>query len=94
MEQKRLLLIKVITKLQWQRDLAEGILALMESADVDEATIDGLIKIIAQSIKQVKNFQQKTVLEKSLIQIHKIQEMETKDQAPQEELDHILNEIE
>jgi len=94
MENKKLLLIKVITKLQGHRDLADGILALLETADIDEKTIDGIIKVISASIKQVNESKQKTLLEKSLTQVHRIQEMEIKEHTPEEELEHILDELE
>jgi hypothetical protein len=40
MEKKKELLIKVLTKLQSYRDLAPGILALVESSYIDEKAMD------------------------------------------------------
>jgi hypothetical protein len=54
MEQKKQLLIKVLTKLQTYRNLAEEILAFVESSYIDEKIIDVVIHLISQSIKTVK----------------------------------------
>lgn len=64
MEQKKALLIKILTKLNPYRNLAEGILALLQSSYIDDKAIDGVITIISQSIKSVKKDNEKTVLQK------------------------------
>ncbi|MEI8009497.1 MAG: hypothetical protein WCI00_09425 [bacterium] len=64
MEIKKQLLIKVLTKLKPYRDLAEGILALVESSYVDNQAIDGIIRLINQSIKTVKKEREKGVMQK------------------------------
>lgn len=76
MEQKKELLIKVLKKMQPYRDMATGILALIESSYVDEKTIDGVIYLISQSIKTVKQNQSKTRMEKTLIALQKIKHAE------------------
>jgi len=86
MERKKQLLIKVLTKLKPHRNLAEGILALVESSYVDEKTIDGVLLIINQSIKNVKNQQEKMQLEKSMEAIKKIQQKEDQDKESIESL--------
>lgn len=63
MEKKKKLIIKVLTKLKPYRNLAEGILALVESRYVDEKTIDGVIKIMAKALKNTKNKQEKDKLQ-------------------------------
>ena len=90
---KKKLLIQTIEQLQWSRDLADGILALLETADIDEKTIDLLIKIIAQSIKTVKSQSEKSALEKSLNNLHKIQGMEASQKESDEDIEHILDDI-
>ena len=58
MEQKKQLLIKVLTKLQPYWNLAEGILALLESGYADEDAMNGLAKVIADKIKNIKKAHQ------------------------------------
>lgn len=64
MEQKKQLLIKVLTKLQPYWNLAEGILALLKSEYIDEKTIESIIHMINQTIKITKKTQNKSMLEK------------------------------
>lgn len=93
MEQKKALIIKAIEKLQWSRELADGILALLETATIEEETIDLLIKIIVQSIKTVESETQKSALEKSLEQLHKIQAVESTQKESDAQIEHILDTI-
>lgn len=86
MDQKKELIIKILTKLKPHRDVAEGILALVESSYIDKKTIDGILLLINQSIKNVKNKQIKTKLEKSFEVIKKIQQKEDQDQNDVESL--------
>lgn len=92
MEQKKKLIIKVLTKLKPYRNLAEGILALVESSYVDEKTIDGILSLINQSIKSVKNNKSKIKLEKSLEIIQKIHHQEDM-QKESENIDQLLENI-
>jgi len=93
MEQKKLLLIQAIQKLQWSRELADGILALLETAHIQEDTIDVLIKIMVQSIKNVHSQQEKAALERSLKQLHKIKSLEKSQKESDIDIEHILDEI-
>lgn len=52
---KKQLIINVLTKLKPYRNLAEGLLALVESDYSDEKCLDGLVQLLATSIKDVKN---------------------------------------
>lgn len=58
MEKKKELLIKVLKKLQPHWNLAEGFLALVESEYVDEDAMNGLAKVIADKIKNIKKAHQ------------------------------------
>ena len=58
MEKKKELLIKVLKKLQPHWNLAEGFLALLESEYVDEDAMNGLAKVIANKIKNIKKAHQ------------------------------------
>ncbi len=94
MEIKKQLLIKVLTKLKPYRDLAEGILALVESSYVDNQAIDGIIRLINQSIKTVKKEREKGVMQKWLELVQRIKDMEEKEnQISDKELDKLLADI-
>ena len=64
MEQKKQLLIKVLQKMETYRNVATGILALVESSYIDEKTIDGVISILTSSIKDVKENSKKQSMKK------------------------------
>lgn len=90
MNQKKKLLIKVLNKLLPYWDLAEGIIALVNSKYIDENTIDALLLIITQAIKTTKKKQQKEKLERSISAIQKIKDQEEFDQ---EDADKLLETI-
>ena len=75
------------------RNLAEGILALVESSYADEKTIDWIIHIMSQSIKSIKKDNEKTVLQKWLEKIQQIRHMEEDENLSEEELDSLLSGI-
>lgn len=93
MDQRKELIIKVLEKLQWHRDMADGILSLMKISDLDNNTIEWLIQIIWDAIKNTNKIQNKTQLEKSLIQLQKIKTMELSEKYSDEELDQLLSNI-
>ncbi|MBU0627447.1 hypothetical protein KKG31_00655 [Patescibacteria group bacterium] len=76
MDKKKQLLLKVLKKLQPYRNLAEGLIALVDSKYIDEKTIDGLLLIINQSIKNVKEGKEKTKLQKAVEVVQKIKHSE------------------
>jgi len=90
---KKDLLIQILQKLIPHRDLADGILALIESGYVDEKAIDGVIHILAHSIKKLKKDQDKTKLQKWLEMIQKIKIMEEDEKMSESDLDKLLNDI-
>lgn len=79
MEKKKQLLLKVLVKLQPYRNLAEGLIALVDSKYIDEKTIDGLLTIINQSIKNVKVGKNKAKMVKAVEIVEKIKQQEMKD---------------
>ncbi len=93
MEKKKELIIKVLTKMKPYRNLAEGILALVESSYMDEKTIDGIIHIMNQSIKSIKKENEKELMQKWIEKIQKIKLMEEGEKISEEELDKILFDI-
>ena len=90
---KKALVIKVLEKLASTWDLADGIIALLTNAHVDEQTIDGLIHIINKSLHTVQSKQSAAVLQKSLDVLHKIQDMQANDGTSDAELQAILDRI-
>ncbi len=93
MEKKKELIIKVLTKMKPYRNLAEGILALVESSYMDEKTIDGILHIMNQSIKSIKKENEKELMQKWIEKIQKIKLMEEGEKISEEELDKILFDI-
>jgi hypothetical protein len=79
MEKKKKLLIKVLKKLKPYRNLAEGFLALIDSQYCTNKTIDGLIALLQDSIKIVKDAKEKMTFKKSLDTIKKIRKAEEED---------------
>lgn len=90
---KKKILIETIEKLQWSRNLADGILALLERADIDENIINLLIKIIVESINTVQLEGEKSSLNKSLEKLKKIQAMEAAQKESDGDIETILDQI-
>lgn len=93
MDQRKELIIKVLERLQWHRDMADGILSLMMISDLDDNTIEWLIQIIWDAVKNTNKAHEKEQLEKGLNQIEKIKTMELSEKYSDEELDDILSDI-
>ena len=92
MEKKKQLLLKVLTKLQPYRNLAEGLIALVDSKYIDEKTIDGLLVIINQSIKNVKESKNKEKMVKAVEIVEKIKQQEMQD-TESEDVEKLLEGI-
>jgi len=86
MDQKKELIIKVLTKLKPYRNLAEGILALVKSEYIDEKSIDGIIKFTAKGIKNIKAKQQDNRVQKVKKLEEKHHEREAQDIQEAEDL--------
>ena len=93
MNQKKALLIQILNKLKPHRELADGILALIESWYANDKAVDGLIHVISNSIRTLKDGEQKTVLQKWLEMVQKIKDMEENEKMSEEELDKLLADI-
>lgn len=94
MEKKKQLLLKVLQKLQPYWDLAEGLIALVDSQYIDEKTIDGLLAIISQSIKNVKEGQEKSKLQQAVEVVQRIKHSEAIEKEEEsEEIENLLNDI-
>lgn len=76
MEKKKELLIKVIKKLEPHRNLADGIVALLETVPVDEKIIDGILDIIQKALVRSQKAESKKRLSKAHEIVKKIREQE------------------
>ena len=92
MQQKKELLIKVITKLKWHWDLAEGFLALIKSDYMNNEIMDTLISALQESIGEVNTNNKKEKITKWLRLIYKIRNQEDQEdnRMTDEDLDKIL----
>ena len=93
MDQRKDLIIKVLEKLQWHRDMAQDLLIIVKSSYCTDKLLDSLINLISKSIKYIKGDNEKQLLEKSLQQIRKIQQMEENEKISDEDLDNLLDSI-
>ena len=94
MEKKKQLLLKVLTKLQPYRNLAEGLIALVDSKYIDEKTIDGLLVIINQSIKNVKETKSKEKMVQAVEIVEKIKHSEEMEKEKEsEDIEELLKGI-
>jgi len=92
MEQKKQLLIKVLTKLKSYRDLAEGILALINKWFYSEEMINKILLIINDTIKETKSEKHKNAFQKAAEIIKKIKEKEQLENN-EEDIESLLSNI-
>jgi len=92
MDTKKQLLLKVLKRLQPYRNLAEELVALVDSKYIDEKTIDGLLAIINQSIKNVKDSKNKAKMVKAVAIVEKIKQKEMKE-SEHEDIEKLLEGI-
>lgn len=90
---KQELLIKTLEKLVPYRELADGILALIQSEYADDETLDAVIHLISQSIKTTKKEQEKVILQKGLEKIQTIKHMEDDEKMSESDLEKLLADI-
>lgn len=90
---KQELLIQTLEKLVPYRELADGILALVQSEYADDETIDAVIHLISQSIRTTKKEQEKIILQKWLEKIQTIKHMEDDEKMSEGDLDKLLADI-
>lgn len=93
MDQKKELVIKVLEKIEWYREIAPDLLVIVKSSYCTDEILNSLINMLNKSIKTVKKDDEKRILEKSLQQIQKIKQMEENDKMSDEDLDALLDDI-
>lgn len=88
------LIVQILTKLQWHRALADGILALVQSVDMQSKTYDALLKILHHAYKTAANNDERHHLQKSVELIQRIHQKEQAEKAlSEEDVAHLLDEI-
>ena len=93
MEQKKELIIKVLEKLKWYRNMSEELLILVNSSYCTEELIDSIINKVNAAIKSAKKDADKNALRKWLTAIQKIRQREEEEQMSAEELDAELDKL-
>ena len=94
MNQKKELVIKVLEKLQWHRDMAQDLLVIVKSSYCSDEILNSIIIEVNKAIKTVKENDDKLLLEKSLQLLKKIQILEKNIKISGEDLDKFLDDIE
>lgn len=93
MEQKKQLIIKVLQRLKWHRNMAEDLIILIESSYCTKELIDSITNKINAAIKTVKNNSDKNALRKWIEVIQKIKQKEESEEMTDEELDAELDNV-
>lgn len=93
MDQKKELVIKVLEKLEWYREMAPDLLVIVKSSYCTDEILNSLINMLNKAIKTIKKDDDKKILEKSLQQIQKIRHMEENEKMSDEDLDALLHDI-
>ena len=94
MNQKKELVIKVLERLQWHRDMARDLLVIVKSSYCSDEILNSIIIEVNKAIKTVKENDDKLLLEKSLQLLKKIQILEKNIKISGEDLDKFLDDIE
>lgn len=90
---KKQLIMQALEKLSKNRDMADDIMSLINSEDIDENTINHLINIISNAIKASKSQEEKTSLNKSIEVLQKLQKIQESEKVWEAELQAILDKI-
>lgn len=93
MDQKKELVIRVLEKLEWYREMAPDLLVIVKSSYCTDEILNSLINMLNKAIQTIKKDDDKKILEKSLQQIQKIRHMEENEKMSDEDLDALLHDI-
>jgi mevalonate kinase len=74
--------------------MSQDLLVIVKSSYCSDEILDSLMNIVNKAINTVKESDNKLLLEKSLKQIKKIQQMEENEKISDEDLDTLLDAIE
>lgn len=88
------IILQILKKLQWHRDLADGLLALVQSVDMQAKTYDALLQILYHAYKTASGKDEKRHLQKSVELMQRIHLKEQAEKALSEaDVAHLLDEI-
>lgn len=87
MDQKKQLLIKLLEKLKWYRNMSEDLLILVNSSYCTPELIDSIMNKINTAIRTAKKDADKKALRKWLTAIQKIRQREYEQELSSEELE-------
>lgn len=93
MEKKKQIVLHILNELKWYWDKAEELINMVNSTYCTNEVLDSLIDFIDEGIKSTKKDIQKRALEKTMLRLKKIKELEGKERCSDEELDRMLDEI-
>lgn len=87
-------ILKILNKLESYRPMTKGLKVLLDQDKLDEKTIQGLIAVFEQSIKEATDKKQAQKLQNSLDIIKKIQASEKEENEKENQnLDQMLDNI-
>lgn len=87
MVQKKELIVKVLEKLKWHRNMAANLLILVNSSYCTQELIDSIMNKINAAIKMAKKDADKNALRKWLTIIQKIKQKEKEQELSPENLE-------
>ena len=90
MMNKKEYLIFLLEKLQPYRQLAEGILALIQETEVTDETLDAVLKLLQEGVKTVKSHKGQEVFQKAITLVQKIKQQSDLQQEKDEAESEIL----
>ncbi len=85
MEQKKQLLIKLLTELKNKRDLAGLILLLIEENKLSEEIIDKITSLISEVMKEISDEKIRKKMQTVKTYMQKLKEQETKEHKQEQE---------
>lgn len=95
MLQTKDLLIRLLQKLKPYWDLADWLIALLESEYIDEKTIVNIASIMQNNVQKMQTWKAKEKLQKAIMYMEKLKVQQSVDQVhDQEEADRILDDLE
>ena len=93
MEKKKQLILIVLERLKWYRNIAEDLIILLESSYCTEELIDSIINRINVAIKIVKKESDKNALRKWIEAIQKIRQREKTEEMTEEEIEEEFDKL-
>ena len=93
MEKKKEIVLQILDRLKWYWNRADELIVMVNSVYCTDEVLDSLINFINDAVKSAKKDEEKQALQKSMIQLQKIKELEEKEKYSDEELDSILDNL-